>query len=193
MTALLCRTLPRSLRHSRGTSLIEVLVTIIILTFGLLGLAALQGKANVAELESYQRGQALVLLQDMVSRMENNRASADIYKTTTALGSGTADDDCGTFTSSATLATFDKCEWSKALKGASEVKSGTKQGAMINGRGCIEAVAGIPNQYRIAVVWQGLTTTIAPTTTTCGSGLYDSEATRRAVTSIVQIADLAAP
>ena len=45
-----------------GSSLIEVLMAIIILTFGLLGLAALQGKANTAELEAYQRGQALIFL-----------------------------------------------------------------------------------------------------------------------------------
>jgi type IV pilus assembly protein PilV len=187
----------RDFSRSRGTSLIEILVTIIILTFGLLGLAALQGKANVAELESYQRGQALILLQDMANRMENNRTKAADYVTSTALGTNATDaTDCGTtVTPSTTLAMIDQCEWSKALKGASEIKTGTttKQGAMIDGRGCIEAVTGTANQYRIAVVWQGLTTTSAPTTTACGSGLYGSELTRRAVTSIVQIADLAAP
>lgn len=185
----------RTHRYSRGTSLIEVLVTIIILTFGLLGLAALQGRANTAELESYQRGQALILLQDMVSRMENNPANAANYVTGSALGSGATDaTDCGTAVSpSTTLAMIDQCEWSKALKGASEVKGGTKQGVMINGRGCVELVAGTSNRYMISVVWQGLTPTTAPTTTTCGNGLYDSPETRRAVTSIVQIADLAAP
>lgn len=180
------------LHHSganRGTSLIEVLMAIFILTFGLLGLAALQGKASSAELESYQRGQALILLQDMVSRMENNTANAASYVTATALGTGAT--DAANCNAGTTRAAIDQCEWSKALKGASETKGTARQGAMINGRGCIE-VKVAAKEYTVAVVWQGFAKTIAPTTTACGSDAYDSADTRRAVTSIVRVADLAA-
>jgi type IV pilus assembly protein PilV len=180
------RTILRHSGASRGTSLIEVLMAMFILTFGLLGLAALQGRANSAEMESYQRGQALILLQDMVSRMENNTANAASYVTATALGTGTPDVDCV-----GTRAAIDQCEWSKALKGASETKGTAKQGAMINGRGCIE-VKVAAKEYTVAVVWQGFAKTIAPATTACGSDAYDSADTRRAVTSIVRVADLAA-
>ena len=65
---------------SRGFTMIEVLVTIAILMIGLLGLAALQTNATVAELEAYQRSQALVLVQDMADRISANKANADSYK-----------------------------------------------------------------------------------------------------------------
>ena len=76
------------------------------------------------------------------------------------------------------------------LKGEFEVKGSTNLGAMIAARGCIEEqIAG--KEYVIAVVWQGMNKTIVPGTP-CGAGLYDSIETRRAVTTIVRVADLSA-
>jgi type IV pilus assembly protein PilV len=164
--------------HCRGTSMLEVLITILILSVGMLGLAALQGKAHTSELESYQRAQALVLLQDIGSRMDGNIDNAASYVTK---GEGTGISDAGDCTALGTRAAADLCEWSKALKGSSEAKGSTKQGAMIDGRGCVASTA--TNVYLISVVWQGLGATIAPATT-CGQGDYDSEASRRAVTMI---------
>jgi type IV pilus assembly protein PilV len=45
---------PSRLQYTRqhGTSLVEVLVTLVILAFGLLGVAGLQAKMSLAELES---------------------------------------------------------------------------------------------------------------------------------------------
>lgn len=172
---------------NRGTSMLEVLVTLLILAIGMLGLASLQGHAHTSELESYQRGQALVLLQDMVGRIDGNLGNAANY-VTGAVGTGTTDaSDC---TALGTRAAVDLCEWSKALKGSSETKGGTttKQGAMINGRGCV-ATTAVTDVYMVSVVWQGLTATAVPTTT-CGQNSYDSEASRRAVTMLVRIPDL---
>jgi len=171
--------------RQRGTSMLEVLVTILILAIGMLGLAALQGQAHTSELESYQRGQALVLLQDISSRMEGNINNAASY-VTGALGTGATDaSDC---TSLGTRAATDLCEWSKALKGSSETKSGAKQGAMIDGRGCVQTT-GVADTYLISVVWQGLNATATPATT-CGQNSYDSETTRRAVTTLIRIPNL---
>ena len=50
-----------------GTSLVEVLVTIVITAIGLLGLAGMQSRLQTSEMESYQRAQALLLLEDMAS------------------------------------------------------------------------------------------------------------------------------
>jgi type IV pilus assembly protein PilV len=60
----------------RGTTLLEVLVTLVILAIGLLGLAGLQTRLQVSEMEAYQRSQALILLNDMASRIASNRANA---------------------------------------------------------------------------------------------------------------------
>jgi type IV pilus assembly protein PilV len=176
---------------ARGTSLIEVLMAIFVLTIGLLGLAGLQGKANTAELESYQRGQALILLQDMATRMENNTGDVTAYATGAAAPLGTGATDAAACASEASRAAIDKCEWSKALKGASETLATVKQGAMINGRGCIEEVTA-GREYTVSVVWQGLAKTSTPSTTACGAGSYDSVETRRVITTTVRIPDLTA-
>jgi type IV pilus assembly protein PilV len=59
-----------------GFSLIEILVTVMILMFGILGLAGLQGAAINAESDAHQRAQALLLLQDMADRINANRKHA---------------------------------------------------------------------------------------------------------------------
>lgn len=173
--------------------MIEVLVSILIMTFGLLGLAGLQAKAQKAELESYQRQQALILVEDMASRMRANRtltnSSAASYATGTnsPLGTGstvTCDD-------SSTRQQHDSCDWSSLLQGASEKKGTSNVGAMINARGCVVEILA-NTEYRVDVVWQGLNPTSEPAST-CGEGLYDSEDTRRVVSMTVRVANLTAP
>ena len=61
----------------------------VILLVGLLGLAALMTSSQKAESESYQRAQALLLLQDMVERINANRAVAACYAITTDPSAGT--------------------------------------------------------------------------------------------------------
>ena len=192
----------------RGTTLVEVLVTVVILAFGLLGIAALQAKAQVGTVESYQRAQAVVLLQDMRARLSSNRADAANYVSTGdgagaaasayavngALGTGDkAPADCS---GEAGTAAQDLCTWSNMLKGASEVDSGSKAqvGAMIGAVGCIEqlqpenAAAGVcqPGIYRLSVAWQGMHPTKAPSLS-CGSGLFGTDDSNRR-TIAVQVA-----
>lgn len=158
----------------KGFSLIEVLVTIIILMVGLLGLAGLQGRALSAQMESYQRAQALILLKDMSNRIEINRKNAASYVTT-----GLTPAYLGTDVPSATCAgigqTRDFCEWNNALLGAAETQQtgGSKVGAMIGARGCVYQIVapatGAASQYLIVVAWQGINSTYAPDATTATS------------------------
>ncbi len=69
-----------------GATLIEVLVAILIVSFGLMALAGLQATMGAAVLESYQRTHAVTLLQDMAQRMEANQSQADNYVTTSTVG-----------------------------------------------------------------------------------------------------------
>lgn len=173
----------------RGFSMIEVLVTIIILAFGLLGLAGLQARTLNMEMESYQRGQALVLLNDMAARLESSvSTNATVYLTADPLG--TDDDQPADCTGLAVGAARDQCEWSNMLKGAAETSSGNNVGAMIGARGCITEIQApdptngvcTPGIYEIAVAWQGIVATVAPGIT-CGQGLIGNgnDATRRVV------------
>jgi type IV pilus assembly protein PilV len=175
--------------RQRGVSLLEALLTIFILAFGILGLAGLAAKMQKVEVESYARSQALILLDDMASRLSAHRSIAANYTTTSPLGTGdTQPTDCS---GTALGAARDQCEWSNALKGNAELAGGSLVGAMIGGRGCIEQVAGVdPPSYRVTVVWQGLSPTIIPGVG-CGQGLYGTDdAQRRAVAKVVSVANL---
>src|SRR5205814_2345916 len=81
------RSMPMRMRQPQsGATMMEVLVSILIVVIGLLGLAGLQSRINLSEMESFQRAQALVLLQDMVDRINANRKNAALYVTTQPLG-----------------------------------------------------------------------------------------------------------
>lgn len=56
-----------------GTSLIEVLVTLVLISVGLLGVAALQLTSLRNNQESYVRSQAAVLAADVLDRMRSNQ------------------------------------------------------------------------------------------------------------------------
>src|SRR4051812_21945232 len=94
----------RSNRQS-GVGLIEVLITLFVLLLGILGVAALVVQSQRAGVESYQRNQALLLLQDMVGRINANRNAANCYAISDAttglpyLGTGSGViPSCGTST-----------------------------------------------------------------------------------------------
>ena len=57
---------------SRGFSLIEVLITLLVFSVGLLGYASLQNRAQKAQLEVYQRVYALNLVDYMVDQIRSN-------------------------------------------------------------------------------------------------------------------------
>jgi len=184
----------------RGTTLIEVLVTVAILAIGLLGLAQLQARLQASEMEAYQRAQALVLLNDMVSRISTNRANAASYAVTGTTGVPTYPSGNATCpTDISTRAKADLVEWCNALAGAGEVTGGSRVGTVVGGRGCIESIgSGGVNAYLITVAWQGLTPISAPPAeVACGKDDYDNAATacvndlcRRTVTATVRIGSL---
>ncbi|WP_332814658.1 type IV pilus modification protein PilV [Ramlibacter sp.] len=174
-------------RSQRGATLIEILVSLLILMFGLLGLIGVMVQSQRAQLESYQRVQALLLVQDMVARINTNRVAADCYVQAAAMGTGNnAVPDasaCGVGTADQkTRATQDLTEWKSLLLGSAEVSGGSNVGAMLGARGCItkDAATGV---FQVAVVWQGSQTVGAPPAgITCGQGSYGADdAQRRAV------------
>lgn len=178
--------------RQHGVTLVEVLVTVIVLSIGLLGIAAFQSKAQVGSIEAYQRAQAVVLLQDMSARLSGNRAHAADYVTDDPLGTGDASPaDCSTVAAGSER---DKCEWSNALKGAAEEQAGSKVGAMRGARGCIEELTakdetpGVcqPGVYQLTVAWQGLHPTRAPSLA-CGKNLYGPDTSRRAISVRVAV------
>jgi type IV pilus assembly protein PilV len=183
--------------------MLEVLISIIIVAVGLLGLAGLQARAMNAEFESYQRSQAVVLVNDMVERMRMARTSMGSFKNVSvaATGSGylgTA--GANSFTvdcSSSDAGDVALCEWDSLLKGTTETTGGSSVGAMIGARGCITydtatEVSGVSDSgvFTITVVWQGTQDTVATTSNLCATGLYGDESRRRVVSMVIRLARL---
>jgi type IV pilus assembly protein PilV len=181
--------MPRG-KNIAGFTLVEILVTLVIVALGLLGLGAFQMRTQQAGLEAYNRAQALVLLDAIVNRINANRQTAPCYAITTATGSpylGYADlNHAGAITCSGfgdantqQLAVNDLNEWDQILQGAQEAVAGNAIGGPLAARGCILFDAAT-STYTVAVAWQGMIDT-QPPTVACGNNAYGSESRRRVV------------
>jgi type IV pilus assembly protein PilV len=160
------------IRRDAGFSLIEVLVTVVLLAIGLLGLAALQAHATLTSIEAYQRTQALLLVHDMIERIRANKPDALRY-----IG---ANYGAGAVVACAAQPGVERdlCVWSNALAGAAEQLGMQSVGTLTHGRGCIAADAD--NRILVVVAWQGLAPTLAPALD-CARNQYGDDAYRRAV------------
>jgi len=188
--------------RQRGSSMLEALVTMVILSVGLLGLMQLITRAAMTEYESYQRAQALILLSDMVEKINTNRKAAGCYAFSdpssgapslgTSSGGPTPCSAWGTAAEQA-RALADLNDWNQKLLGTAESKAGVGTGAMLGARGCV-TFDPATNVFQVSVAWQGSTKTVQPTavdpTFVCGQGQYGAEEQRRMVASTLTIANL---
>jgi len=180
-----------------GFGMLEVLISMVIVLVGVLGLAGLIIRSNQSELESYQRVQATLLLQDMVDRMNANRKVASCYSNG---GSGISMTGVSPYTPAA-CATGTATEqdnygedlkaWNDLIAGSAESKNAgvTKLGAMIGAQGCIDQIDAANNIYMVSVAWQGLAATAAPKIKST-SACYSTDAKRRVISATVRMAAL---
>lgn len=184
-----------SRRVQGGATLIEVLVSLVILMIGLLGLVGVMIQSQRSQVESYQRVQALMLVQDLASRMSANKVVASCYVVPTFVGTGNAvvplASACAVATATAAQkdrAEADLIEWRDLLLGSAELSGTDKVGAVLGARGCITKDAA-SNLYQVSVAWQGAGPTVAPPAgIPCGQGQYGgNDAVRRAVSVTVQL------
>ena len=180
----------------------------IIILVALLGIAALQGRAQVAELEAQQRAMALILLSDITDRMLANKQALSCFTVTTNtatgtpyLGSAGADETpapaCAASTAAYnTLANDAINDIDDLLEGAAETAGGANVGGMIGARACISydaatELVGEPSTglYTVAVSWQGMADLVTPATA-CAKDLYGTEEKRRTVATTFRLADL---
>jgi type IV pilus assembly protein PilV len=135
-------------RHEAGFNLIEVMVALLVLAFGLLGLAALQNLSLRATHQSFQRTQATVGVYDIIDRMRANgfAVTAGNYVTGGWVSSLTAPTDCSTATCSANdMATYDISTWLGNLR---DMKSVGPTGEVQ-----ISSVSAAPPLFQIGVRW----------------------------------------
>lgn len=163
----------RGRRHA-GESLIEVLVTVTIISVGLLGIAALQFMSKRSNFDAVERTIATQLANGILERMRANSTvlttyagSSDIPNPTlgygsTVFASGEPSPNCTTAQPCLPnpLATHDLWEWEQKLLGATETLGTNKTGGLANPIACITtAVSSGPvnrsGHYTVAIAWRG--------------------------------------
>jgi len=184
----------RNRRLQEGVGLIEVLISMLVISVGILNVAALQTAAKKSNFEALQRTSASVLVRDIIEKMRANPISLDSYLTT-GVGGGTLTQPAVTCTSAAKcnslqLAAYDMWLWEDAMDGASESRDingvDSETGGMASPVGCITGpAAGGGGVYTLTLVWRGLTemTNVSQNSCGVGSGNYGAnEEFRRILT-----------
>lgn len=199
----------RAATRESGFSMIEILVSLLLIVIGLLGLIGLQVRMQQAEFESYQRAQALMLMNDMVDRIRAHHITAACFSFSAADGTGwlgtgsSVSPSCGVSNANDnSMAVSAMNEWNSLLLGAAETKGGVSVGAMLGARGCVyydpatvlldSTGAPLPGTglFTVTVAWQGTVDTFAPLVN-CANGLYTGgEVRRRVVSTSLRLAEL---
>ncbi len=192
------RQVVRQVVHQRGYTLIEVLVSMLVVTFGMLGMAGIMARTTVVEVEGIQRAQAGLLLRDMTERIQLNRrdALAGLYNQSTSAvfapaptsGSGGTStiSDCSV---AATRVARDVCEWRNLMAGVNETQNGKASSALNGARGCITLAPGTTNSYTVTVVWRGMSPS-GRITETCGTIDGEDRAFLRSITTVIELGRL---
>jgi len=162
-----------------GFSMIEVLVTMVIVAFGLLGLAGFITRGSAVGVESNQRARALALLDDMSERIQGNKSFAASYVSTTVRGDGVM--DCGGLTSAA----LDVCQWNNVLFGTNDALSGGGT-QTLHFRGCVTQPDPAQTVYVVTVAWVSALAGTPPADG-CAAGTFGDDSYRRVVRTQVRV------
>ena len=122
-------------RQQRGVSLLEVMISVLILGVGLLGIAAMQALALRGGQGSLESSQAVMQTTSIAEAMRANRLNAGNYAMAMTCTAG----------SGGSLAQNDQAAWINALKSTMGVAGDTST------CGRIEALGN--SRYRITVQW----------------------------------------
>ena len=137
-----------TLRREAGFNLIEVMVALLVLAFGLLGLAALQNLSLRATHQSFQRTQATIGIYDIIDRMRangfgvtNGNYVTGGWETTHASGTNCATATCSTID----MANYDIFSWLNNLQQQKSIGP-TAEIQIIS-------VTPVPPLFRVGVRW----------------------------------------
>lgn len=157
--------------NQQGFTLLEVLISVLILSIGLLGIAGLQLTALSNNTSAYNRSIATTLAYDMADRMRANKVAANNNAYNRAAGAaptGAASCIANTCTEAA-LAAFDLDEWVCQL-GAYNANDACAalglQGELPGGDATITRNGDI---FTITIMWDDARNGVAVTPANCGA------------------------
>lgn len=179
-----------------GFSLIEILVTTVVFSIGILGVAGLNAVSKRASFESVQRSTASELAFTLLENMRSNSAALDVYLAAGTLGGGSLGTepapvcDAPSACTAAEFATHSLWEWEQALDGAMEEADGTNTGGLLSPSACITGPGGA-GDYTVTVAWRGTAELTDTGINACGagSGLYGADDTFRRLVEIQSYID----
>jgi type IV pilus assembly protein PilV len=185
---------PRVRTRQRGMSLIEVLVSLVVTSIGVLSLGSLEVVSKRNLREAGQRLQASQMAYSLLERMRANSSSAALkaYVTQTSpsiggarLGDTPPSPNCyaGATCTPAQLAAFDLWLWEQLLDGAPERigAAGAKVGGVTLPTACLTAPAAGAGQaglYTLTIAFRGDRPMPDNGAVTCGKGVLFNDGTR---------------
>lgn len=132
-------------RSARGTSLLEIMISLAVMSVGLLGIGALQVAGLKSNRDAFFYSQAALLANDLAERVRANPTAAATYAMTMT-SAHSATENCETNRCSADeMAHFDLNQWTSALSS----QLGAAAGAVI-------FTAGTPSQLQVTLRWKGM-------------------------------------
>jgi type IV pilus assembly protein PilV len=161
-----------------GFSLIEVLITMVIFSIGVLGVTGLTAFSKRASFESVQRSTASELAYTLFEEMRSNSVALDAYLALGTLGRGSLGGApapaCDTAVAPCTADEFvahSVWEWEQMLDTGMESIGGAGTGGLVEPSACITGPAGGgAGVYAVTIVWRGVTELVDPALNACGAG-----------------------
>jgi len=163
--------------------MVEVLISVLVFSIGVLGIAALQLKAKQSGYEAVQRTIASSLAAELLERMRLNSSGTALVNYVPNSGTQTFNSssspatapDCSSGCDPSQVAALDLRNFWDALNGASETRDGNQTGGLFDPTACISGPNdGSPGTYTVTIAWRGQADLTNANASTCGNGRYDS-------------------
>ncbi|RYV02565.1 type IV pilus modification protein PilV [Shewanella sp. OPT22] len=142
--------------NEKGLSLIEVLVSLVILVIGLIGVFNLHIISKQGSFEAYQQTQASFLANDIINKMKLNPQEFADYAGTYPTAEPDEMNSCNNLNaicSAADMRVADLAEWSRMLLGRSEMDGENAVGGVESAQGCIFVN---DNDVTVAIAWRSI-------------------------------------
>jgi type IV pilus assembly protein PilV len=173
-----------------GFSLIEVLVSTVVFSIGVLGVTGLAAVSKRASFDSVQRSTAAELAYTLLEEIRSNSLALDVYLAAGTLGRGSrgaapapACDSVAAACTPAEFAADSLWSWEQMLDTGMEQAGGVGTGGLVDPSACITGPGGA-GMYVVTIAWRGATELTDSGLNDCGaaSGLYGAgNANRRLV------------